>query len=55
MANSILIGKLIYSTIQASNDVTAIVGDRVYPIVAPNDTDFPFIVDGTTISVAVPT
>ena len=44
MAKSILIGKLIYSTIQASNDVTAIVGDRVYPIVAPNDTDFPFIV-----------
>ena len=44
MTNSILIGKLIYSTIQASSDVKAVVDDRVYPIVAPNDTDFPFIV-----------
>lgn len=44
MTNSILIGKLIYSTIQSSTDVTALVGDRVYPIVAPADTDFPFIV-----------
>ena len=44
MANSILIGKLIYSTIQSSNKVTASLGDRVYPLVAPIDTDLPFAV-----------
>lgn len=44
MSKGILIGKLIYATLQSSNDVVAKVGTRVFPIVAPNDTDFPFVV-----------
>lgn len=44
MSHSLLIGKLIYATIQASENVRALVGTKVFPIVAPADTDFPFIV-----------
>ena len=44
MSHSLLIGKLIYATIQSSNAVVAKIGTKVFPIVAPNDTDFPFVV-----------
>lgn len=44
MANSILIGKLIYSVLSQSSDVSTSVGQRIFPIVAPSDTDYPFIV-----------
>lgn len=44
MTNSLLVGKLIYATIQNSEEVKSKVGDKVYPIVAPADTTFPFIV-----------
>lgn len=44
MTNSLLVGKLIYSTIQSSTDVVEAVGSKVYPIVAPQDTTYPFVI-----------
>lgn len=41
---SLQIGKIIYATLQADSDITTAVGDKVYPIVAPANTTFPFIV-----------
>lgn len=41
---SLQIGKIIYATLQADSDITTAVGDKVYPIVAPASTTFPFIV-----------
>jgi len=43
-SNGILIGKLIYQTISADTYISSLVGSKIYPIVAPNDTTFPFIV-----------
>ena len=44
MIDSINLGKYIYSTLTSSNDLKAIVGTRIYPLVADNDVKFPFIV-----------
>lgn len=44
MTNTLLIGKLIYGTISSSAEVTSLVDNRIYPIVAPAETTYPFIV-----------
>lgn len=56
-SKGILIGKLIYSTVTSNDDINSYISNvvttngvttyenpRIYPIVAPNDTIFPFIV-----------
>lgn len=43
MSKAINIGKIIYGAIQNSSDLTALVGTRVYPIIAEAETSFPFI------------
>ncbi len=44
MVNSLLIGKLIYNNLSDISEVTDRVGGNIYPIVAPDQTTFPFIV-----------
>lgn len=44
MINTLLIGKLIYATISSNSDVAAKVGTNIFPIVAPADVNYPFIV-----------
>ena len=48
MGKSLLIGKLIYSALTTDTNISAAVGTRVFPIVAENDTQFPFIVYSRT-------
>lgn len=43
MVNSINIGKLIYGVLIDNEYINNVVGDRIFPIIAENDTDFPFI------------
>lgn len=43
MTNSILIGKAIYSQLANDIDTQAYVGANIFPLVAENDTSFPFI------------
>lgn len=43
MSNSILIGKAIYAQLTADTKVVGYVGTKVFPLVAENDTTFPFI------------
>lgn len=40
----IQIGKTIYNLLSSDADVTGIVGDRIYPLIADVSTTFPFIV-----------
>ena len=44
MNNTLLIGKLIYATIHGDQTLATYIGERIYPIVAPADTLFPFVV-----------
>lgn len=44
MSHTLLIGKLIYASLQSNENITDKVGAKVYPIVAPESTTFPFIV-----------
>lgn len=46
--NSILIGKLIYDALSQSENISEAVGDGIYPLVAENETSFPFIVYART-------
>lgn len=43
MTNSILIGKAIYSQLSTDNTVKGYVDAKIFPLVAENDTTFPFI------------
>lgn len=43
MTNSILIGLAIYAQLSADTDLQSYVGTKIFPIVAENDTTFPFI------------
>lgn len=43
MSNAINIGKLIYGTLVDNEDVFELVQTKVFPIIAENDTTFPFI------------
>jgi hypothetical protein len=44
MTNSIFIGKYIYYALTESNEVNQYVGFKVFPIVAEQGTEYPFIV-----------
>ena len=44
MKNSILISKYIITLLKQNEDLTSLVGDRIYPIDAKQGTTFPFIV-----------
>lgn len=48
MPNSILIGKVIYNILNNNDSLKTYVGDRIYPIVANEGTEFPFIVYSRT-------
>ena len=48
MSNAILIGKLIYQTITQDNYSYSYIGNRVFPLVAEPDTNYPFIVYSKT-------
>ena len=41
---SLQIGKLIYATISSDTTVNAVLNGKIYPIVAPANTTYPFIV-----------
>lgn len=43
MSNGIEIGKLIFGAITSNEELHDIVGDKVFPIIAEPETDFPFI------------
>ena len=43
MTNSILIGKAIYNLLKNDNTTHNYVGDKIFPLVAENETTFPFI------------
>lgn len=44
MSDILLIGKCITAALEADINLSAKVGKRIYPIVAPDNTKFPFIV-----------
>lgn len=45
MIHSIKVGKIIYDRLRSDNSLTEIMnGEKVFPIVAPNETEFPFAV-----------
>lgn len=44
MTNSILIGKVIYQRLSNNETIKGILGDKIFPLVADNNTTFPFIV-----------
>lgn len=46
--DSILISKYIYNTLTTNTQLAALVGNRIFPIVAENDTPQPFIVFSRT-------
>lgn len=41
---SIQIGKAIYSILSADAELSALVGDRIFPLIAISETEYPFIV-----------
>lgn len=43
MTNSILLGKSIFKLLSASEELKTYVDKRIYPLIADNDTSFPFI------------
>ena len=53
MGKSILIGKLIYNALISDTEISNAVGTKVFPLVAENDTQFPFIVYSKTNAYAV--
>lgn len=47
--NSILIGKLIFKQLSSNEDLATLVGaKKIFPLVANNDTTYPFIVYART-------
>lgn len=44
MTNSLQIGKVIYEKLSQSEKLKEMVGDNIFPLIADNDTKFPFIV-----------
>ena len=44
MVNSILIGKVIYNKLATNSDITDIVGNKIFPLIAEQTTNYPFIV-----------
>lgn len=48
MGKSLLVGKLIYNALISDADVSTAVGTNVFPLVAENNTQFPFIVYSKT-------
>lgn len=48
MGKSLLVGKLIYNALISDTEVSTAVGTKVFPLVAENDTQFPFIVYSKT-------
>lgn len=45
MIHSIKVGKIIYDRLRSDNSLTELMdGEKVFPIVAPNETEFPFAV-----------
>lgn len=44
MTNSILIGETIYKKLSESNNLKKYLGNKIYPLVAENSEQFPFIV-----------
>lgn len=43
MSKAINIGKIIYGTIQSVPELSALIGNKVFPIIAEAETTFPFI------------
>lgn len=43
MSKSILVGKIINSTLSNNTDITTYVGNKIFPLVALNGTTYPFI------------
>jgi hypothetical protein len=43
MTNSILIGKVIYKLLREDQELQGYIGSRIFPLVAENDTIYPFI------------
>lgn len=44
MTDILLIGEIIATSLESDNSITSKVGRRIFPIVAPDETKFPFIV-----------
>lgn len=44
MTNSLYIGKLIYSLLTEDSELSSIIYQKVYPLVADNNTTFPYVV-----------
>lgn len=44
MVNSIFIGKVIYNILSTNSLLTPLVGNKIYPLVAEQTTEYPFIV-----------
>lgn len=44
MTNSLLIGKVIYAKLTTDETLKGLIGDNLFPLVADNDTNFPFVV-----------
>lgn len=44
MTNSILIGKVIYSKLSENQTIQEVIADRIYPVIAEQTTNYPFII-----------
>lgn len=44
MTNSLLIGKTIYNILSANAELTAMVGSKIYPLIAEQSTTYPFVI-----------
>lgn len=44
MTNSLLIGKTIYNILSANTELTAMVGNKIYPLIAEQSTTYPFVI-----------
>ena len=44
MINSILIGKVIYSKLSENQTIQEVIADRIYPVIAEQTTNYPFII-----------
>ena len=44
MIDSILIGKVIYSKLSENQTIQEVIADRIYPVIAEQTTNYPFII-----------
>lgn len=46
--STLQVGKIIYSAITSDTELNSVLNNRIYPLVAPNDTELPFVVYNRT-------